>query len=179
MAADDPGLGEAMADHPLLARMAAETAARPEHRELDRLVGRWEVRTQWEVVGGGGWQRHHGSAENRWILAGRVLESRSCDHHGAEVSRCYLAFDPSAGDYIAFSASVLSTYFVLERGTFDPLGPALVLEGSEPVPSMGQIRFRRTITFVDDERYALAVTYPDHPDGPFGRMFVEHRRTGP
>lgn len=178
MAAEGPGLGEAVTDNPFLARLVADAEARPEHRVLDALVGRWEHRTQWELISGRGWQHHRGTTENRWALRGRAIESRTSDHDGSEASRCYLAFDPSNDDFVAFSVSILSTFFVLERGSYDELGPALVLEGTEPVPGRGQVRFRRTITFLGPDRYAVGITYPDHPDGPFGRMFIEHRRIG-
>ena len=160
--------------------MSAEPAsARPEHRELDRLVGTWDVRSQWQVTAGDGWHHGQGTAENRWILGGRVLESTNRGPDGAESSRTFFAFDCTAGDYVAFSLTVLSTFYVLERGPFDPLGPALVFEGSEALPGMdGAIRFHRTLTFVDPSQYTLGITYPDHPEGTFGGMFIEHHRTG-
>lgn len=178
MAAEGSGFGEAVADHPLLARLVADAAARPEHRVLDALVGRWEHRVEWELVHGQGWQRHRGTTENRWSFGDRVLESTTLDHDGSVAARCSYAFDPGAGDYVAFSLSVLSTFYALERGTFDDLGPALVFEAHEPVPGRDPIRFRRTVTFLGPDRYAMGITYPDHPDGPFGRMFIEHRRVG-
>jgi hypothetical protein len=177
--AEDRGIEASLRSVPLLATMLTETAARPEHRELDRLVGTWDVRTRWQVVGGQPWQHLRGSVENRWILAGRVLESRSSDGDGTEAARVYYAFDPSAGDYVAISLTILSTFFVLERGTFDPLGPSIVFEGSEELPGIATpIRFHRTVTFVSDDEHTVGITYPDHLDGTFGGMFIEHQRTG-
>ena len=98
MAAEGAGIGDAVTDHPLLARLVADAAARPEHRVLDSLVGRWDHRTQWEIVGGAGWRRHRGTTDNRWVLADRAIESRTLDPDGSEVARCTLAFDPSRGE---------------------------------------------------------------------------------
>lgn len=179
MGAEDLDFGAPVVAVPLLAKLLAETAARPEHRELDRLVGTWAVRTQWQVVAGQPWQEHRGRTENRWILGGRVLESRSWDATDAEAARVYYAFDPSANDFVAISLTILSTFFVLERGTFDPLGPAIVFEGVEELPGLAvPIRFHRTVTFVSDDEHTIGITYPDHLDGTFGGMFIEHQRTG-
>jgi hypothetical protein len=174
----DLGFEAAAEAVPFLAKMLAETAARPEHRELDRLVGTWRVSTRWQIVAGQPWQEHRGTVDNQWILGGRVLESCSHDALGNEAARVYYAFDPSAEDYVAFSLTVLSTFFVLERGLFDSLGPAIVFEGSEELDGLPQpIRFHRTITFVSPDEITIGITYPDHPDGTFGGMFIEHQRT--
>ena len=78
---------------------------------------------------------------------------------------------------MSFAVTVMTTFFTLERGRYDDLGPAIVFEGEELLPGFGSpIRYHRTVTFVDDDSYTMGISYPDHPDSTFGRMFVEHRR---
>lgn len=178
MAAEELGpSGDAGLD--LLRRLVAAAGERPEHRVLDVLVGEWDLRVQWQVRAGDSWLHQRSRATNAWILGGRVLESRTFDLDGNETARTHLAFDPSVGDYVGITMSILSLTYGLERGTFDQLGPALVLEGHETIPTLPvPLRYHRTITFLGDDEHTLGITYPDHPDGIFGGMFIEHRRIG-
>ena len=104
MEGDQHGMVESLAGMPLLARMLADAAERPEHRLLDPLVGDWRLESQWEVTAGGGWHHHTGSTRNRWILDRRAIESCNLDADGSEVSRFYLAFDPTAGAPLTVSS---------------------------------------------------------------------------
>jgi hypothetical protein len=160
-----------------LAALTAGAADRPESRVLDDLVGDWRVTTEWKPIADGA--VHHLSArtETQWIVDGRVQESRSFDDDGREIAKVLCAFDPTVGDYVAFSVTVMSTCFVLERGHHDPVGRTLVLEGVEPVPGgRPAVRYRRTVQFGGVDEYTVAISYPDAPPGTYGPMVSRHQR---
>jgi hypothetical protein len=161
----------------LIAALKKAGADRPESRVLDPLVGRWRSDTAWEPVPGKGVRHMEGTVEVGWIIDGRGLEMRSFDPEGSEGARVLLAFDPSGGDYVAFSVTVLSSFFTLERGTYDADGRRLVLDGQEPAPNLGKIiDYRRTITLVDDDTFTVEISYPGVPPGTYGPMLVTNRR---
>ena len=150
---------------------------RPESARLDPLVGRWAAVTEWEPVPGRGVRTSESAVEVAWVLGGRLLELRSFDLDGGEISRLLVAFDPSRGDYAAFTATVLSSHFEIERGWFDEARGALVLDGEEPGPSHDPlIHFRRTVQLLGDEAFVMDISYPDVPPGTYGPMRVSHRR---
>ena len=154
-------------------------ADRIESRRLDTLTGRWSAVTEWEPVVGRGVRRSESTVEVAWILARRVLEARSIDPDGVEISRFLVAFDPSRGDYAAFAASVLSSHFEVERGQFDEDVGALVLHGEERGPVHDPlIRYRRTVRIVDDDTFTIDISYPDVPPGTYGPMLITHTRAG-
>ena len=147
---------------------------RPESRVLDALLGRWAALTEWEPVPGRGVRTSDSTVDVSWILGGRVLEMRSFDPDGDELSRLLLSFDPSRGDYAAYATTVLSTHFEVERGSYDEARRALVLDGEEPGPH-GAIHYRRTVQLGDDG-FVVDISYPDVPPGTYGPMRVSHRR---
>ena len=148
-----------------------------ESRVLDRLVGSWRTRTEWEPIVGRGVRLLEGSAENAWVFGGRVVESKVFDAAGTETGKVLFAFDPKIGDYTAYTVTLLSSFFVLERGHHDPQRDRLVLDAIEPVaPGVPGIRFQREIRFVDDDRYTVTIGYPDVPPGTYGPMSVAYQR---
>ena len=142
---------------------------RPESRVLDGLLGDWRVTTEWKPIADGAVHRLR-AMETRWIVDGRVQESRSFDDDGQEIAKVLCAFDPTVGDYVAFSVTVMSTCFVLERGRHDPVGRTLVLEGVEPVPG-GRPRSgtRRTVQFGGVTRTPWPSATPTHRRAPTAR----------
>lgn len=161
----------------LFAALTAGAADRPESRVLDALVGDWRVTTRWEPIVGHGVREHLAESHNRWILAGRVLECRTFDPEGRETTRLYLAFDPSVGDYTAFSPTVLSTFFVLERGTWDETSRSLAVEAVEPIAREPfSVRYRRTIEVMSPDLYRTSITYPGSPEGRYGPLTATFER---
>lgn len=161
----------------LLAALTAGAADRPESRVLDPLVGDWRVTTRWEPIVGHGVRVSESQSRNRWILRGRVLECRMTDPDGEETQRLLVAFDPSVGDYAAFSATVLSTFFLVERGHYDPASRSLAVEGIEPIKvDPFSVRYRRTIEMVSPDLYRTSISYPGAPDGRYGPLAASFER---
>jgi hypothetical protein len=161
----------------LFAALTAGAADRPESRVLDGLVGDWRVTTRWEPIVGHGVQEHRSESRNRWILRGRVLECRNTDPAGEETARLQLAFDPSVGDYAAFSTTVLSTFFIVERGGYDPATRSLAVDGIEPIRREPfSVRYRRTIEFVSDDLHRSTISYPGAPAGRYGPLSATFER---
>src|SRR5689334_13849297 len=102
----DPAEADAM-----FRSLTAGAADAPETRVLDALVGDWQVSTEWEQIAGAGIRHVRGRSVNGWIFGGRVLELRGFDAEGTESSKVLCAYDPTEGDYVAFAAHALSTYF--------------------------------------------------------------------
>ncbi len=150
----------------------------PQSRVLDRLVGRWRTVTEWEPIVGQGVRRSEGAMAAGWILGGRALELTSTDpDRGEAVARVLLAFDPSGADYVAFSVTVFSTFFEIERGLYDADSSVLWLDGNEPSPSVGKvIAYRRTFRFLDPDTFTVDISYPGVPSGTYGPMLVTYRR---
>jgi hypothetical protein len=152
---------------------------RAESRRLDPFVGRWAATTEWEPVPGRGVRTSQATVGVGWVLGGRLMEMRSFDPDGGELSRLLVAFDPSRGDYAGFTATVLSTHFEVERGHFDDERRALVLDGEEPGPPRDPlIHYRRTMQLDGDDRFVVDISYPDVPPGTYGPMRITHDRVG-
>ena len=167
----------------LFAALTAGAADRPESRVLDSVIGRWRTTTLWEPIPGAGVQQSHGRFEAEWVFGGRVVEARSFDAAGVESARLLMAFDPTIGDYAAFTVHALSTFFEIERGAYDAGAGTLAFDAIEPVPGdRPGIHFRRTFHFqdpdtIDDpDTFRVVITYPDVPPGTYGGMYTTHHR---
>lgn len=162
---------------PLTAALTAGAQDAAESRALDPLIGDWRVTTAWEPAVGKGVRRSEGRVENRWILDGRVLESNQFDRDASHTTKLLLAFDPSVGDYTGYCVHVLSSYFVLERGTFDPTTSTLALDAHEPKRDRsGTVHYRRSIRIDSPTLYTVAISYPGVPEGTYGPMSLTHER---
>ena len=163
---------------PLTASLTAGAQDAPESRVLDALVGRWRVTTEWEPAVGKGIRRSEGRVENRWILDGRVLESDSYDEQGTLTTKLLLAFDPIVRDYAGYCVNVLSSFFVLERGTYDPGTATLALDAHEPKRNRSgeTVHYRRSIGIGAPPGYTMAISYPGVPEGTYGPMRLRHER---
>jgi hypothetical protein len=140
-------------------------------------VGDWRVTTWWEPIVGHGVREIPSESRNRWILRGRVLECRNLDPSGEETARLLLAFDPSVDDYVAFSTTVFSTFFAVERGTYDPTTRSLAVEAVEPIRiEPFSVRYRRTIEFVSPDLHRSTISYPGAPEGRYGPMTASFER---
>lgn len=163
----------------MLAAITSGAQDLPESRLLDRLVGTWRSRTEWEPIVGHGVRHLEGSVEARWVFGGRVVEARSFNAEGVATGMVLFAFDPIIGDYTAYSVTALSSFFVVERGGYDPVTNTLVLEAVEPVRGGGPgVRFQRIIGFRGEGTYTTEVTYPDVPEGTYGPMSITYERLG-
>jgi hypothetical protein len=152
---------------------------RPEARVLDRLVGTWRTKTAWEPIVGHGVRHLEGRTETVPIYGGRMLRSRTFDPDGEATGDLILAYDGLVGDYIGFAFNSLSTFFVVERGTYDPELDRFELDALEPRRDGGpSVRFRRTIQFDGDAAYTASISYPDVPPGTYGPMAITHERIG-
>ena len=161
----------------VLARLTAGAEDSAQSRLLDPLIGDWQTESVWEPFVGHGLRRSKQRTENRWILGGRTLESRTFDDAGEEQLRLLLSFDPSSAYYAAYAVHTLSTFFTLERGTWNDETRSLVLDGSEPVPGgRPPIRYQRSIHVLSDDEHAVSIGYPDVAPGTYGPMFTTHHR---
>jgi hypothetical protein len=165
------------ADDRFLAALTAGAKDRPESRILDRLVGDWQARTEWEPLVGRGVRITTARAQGRWVFDGRVVDLHTIGDDGGEVSRLTCAFDPTVGDYMALSVHVLSTYFAMERGHYDPVADTLVFDGMEPVRNgRPDVHVRRTFRFETPDHFTVDIGYPDVPIGTYGPMRVIYDR---
>lgn len=160
-------------------------------------IGRWRTTTLWEPIPGAGVQQSHGRFEAEWVFGGRVVEARSFDATGVESARLLMAFDPTIGDYAAFTVHALSTFFEIERGRVRRHGAGTLAFDSDRAGAGGptQITFRRTFHFqdpdtIDDpDTFRVVITLSRRPARdlrrdvhdapPRGRLTGRHRRSSP
>lgn len=172
-----------------IARMQAEMMAAmrpgPEHERLAALVGRWEQEVRIWSERGAQPVVARGEVVNRMILGGRflVMEGSAGEGEMRTEAMTILGFDRRNGWYTAAGYDTWGTYHVAAHGGWDEARGAVVMHGTDSVPSMNHTQtwdFVLRVLDADTYTWEVIFTDPVHaPDGePFRMVEITFRRRG-
>jgi hypothetical protein len=166
----------------MIARAQELMAPGPEHRVLAGLAGTWDQEIRMWPEPGAPPMALQAVSENRMILGGRFLESRSTFEFGGTKgeSISILGFDRRHEKYTAIGLDEFGTYWVTAAGTASPDG-WFVMRGTDDDPVLGgtqEYEFRLRI--VDANTYVWEVVFLDavhtRGGGPFRMVEITNRR---
>lgn len=166
-----------------IARAQALTQAGPEHERLASLVGMWDTEMRVRPAPGADVMTARAFAENRMILGGRFLESRSTiDMFGMSgESITLLGFDRRHGRYTSIGLDTFGTYWVSGSGPADPVTGFIRMQGEDEDPVLGHTQvFEFRLEIHDDDRYTFSVIFFDdmhtQGKGPLQVLEIIHTR---
>lgn len=166
---DSPGERQRIAQ----AVMAAAQPG-PEHAELMALAGSWTVEARLWPSPGAEPMAFTFPAENRAILGGRFLESRSSGElMGMPVEALALyGFDRRHGKYTVVGFDTFGTYWVTGAGAMDPATRTVAMDGTDddPITRMTQV-YTLHLRLVDADTYVTDVVFHDAAHAPGGGGF--------
>jgi len=166
-----------------IARMRERSAAGPEHEVLARMAGDWDLALRYWMEPGGQPVMTRGTAENRMILGGRFLESRSKSELMGMVmeSLTLLGFDRRHGRYTLQQLDNSGTYYVTGSGTRDADTGVIAMGGEDRDAVLGhtqQYEFRYRIESSD--RWVMELIFLDamhtRGQGPFRLLEITGTR---
>ncbi len=165
-----------------LARAQALTQPGPEHTRLAGLEGAWDTEIRVRATPDAEVVTTRASAENRMILGGRFLESRSVlEFFGMSgESITILGFDRRHGEYTALGLDTFGTYWVSAAGPPDGAG-VIVMRGEDDDPVLGHTQIYDFVLEIHDrDRYTFSVIFHDamHTQGrgPLKAVEIIHTR---
>jgi hypothetical protein len=163
--------------------MMESMAPGPEHERLAKLVGRWTQEVRMWPEPGAEPMTFTGNVENRMILGGRFLVSEGTAGEGAMQvsSMTILGFDRRNGWYTSAGYDTWGTYHVAAHGGFDAARNAIVMSGSDSVPSANHTQtWDFVLRTVDADTYVWEIVFTDsiHTKGgpPFKMVEITFRR---
>lgn len=163
--------------------MMAAMAPGPEHDRLAGWAGDWNLEVRMWMSPGADPVTTTGTAQNRMILGGRFLESRSqagTGDMGIE-SLVLLGFDRRHGQYTLVGFDTWGTYYVTAAGRPDGDG-RVVMDGVNDDPISGvRETYQMILRPVDDDTFVHEVVFTDAAhtsDGePFKLLEITYRRS--
>ena len=148
------------------------------HKHLNHLVGSWTyVSTHWEQPGNPP-TKSKGTADAKWILGGRFVESTMKGDYGgmAFEGRSLDGFDNQSGKYNGTWADNFGTMTMQFSGSCDKHGKVRTMMSSFKDPMSGQMMKYRAITTVVDKDHYTYEAYMTTPDGEFKNMELKATR---
>jgi hypothetical protein len=166
-----------------VARMRAMSAAGAEHEVLAKMAGRWDQETRYWSQPGGEPVVTRGTAENRMILGGRFLESRSqSDLMGmAFESLTLLGYDRRHGRYTLQQLDNSGTYYVTAAGHRAADTGVITLAGVDEDPLAGHTqRYEFRYRMESEDRWVVELFFFDamhtRGQGPFKLLEITSTR---
>jgi hypothetical protein len=154
------------------------------HARLARLAGTWDQEVRIRPAHGAEVTVLQGKAENRMILGGRFLESRSSSGEGAFATDALTVtgVDLRSDEYVTVGFDTWGTYFVTGRGDYDAATRTATMAGTDDDPLLGHTQvYRFELEWVDADTYILRTVFTDDAhaagQGPLTMVEVIHRRS--
>jgi hypothetical protein len=179
------GPGEVLAQEPTaeqVARMMELGKPGPEHEELGRLAGEWDQRLRMWPAPGAEPIEMTGTSENRAILGGRFIESRSLASFGGEPmeSMTILGFDRRYGEYTLIGLDTQGTYWVTAQGPRQASG-SIVMSGTDDEVTVARTQVYDFVLRIESsDRYVIEIVFHDDAHtrggGAFRMMEIVHTR---
>lgn len=133
----------------------------PEHAELAKRAGTWEMELSFFYAPGAPPEVMKFSYQAEMILGGRFLESNSA------MNKSIMGFDRRSGDYTLVSFDTAGTYYVAAAGRYDSTSGSIRMYG-EDVDKLAGFT----------QKYHINYYYPDENTTRFEVIFVNPEMTG-
>lgn len=153
-----------------------------QHRELERLVGRWTQEITYQM--GGPPMRATGTLVNRMGLGGRFLISEGTSNNPTgiggstvEVMSIY-GFDRRTSEYTIVGFDTMGTYYVTAAGNREPDG-LIRMRGETLEIEAGTREMRQydmTMRVVDADTYVTEIIFRFTDRAPLTVVSITHRR---
>jgi hypothetical protein len=165
-----------------VAQLMEQARPGPEHAELARLAGEWDLRILgWPAPGAEPFEVP-GRAVNRSILGDRFLESRWTSTVGGETTEAISihGFDRRHGEYTIIGLDTFGTYWVTAQGPRADDG-RIVMRGTDDMVTLNHTQVYDMILTIDGpDRYTVEIVFHDemHRKGgpPFKAVEIVHTR---
>jgi hypothetical protein len=146
-----------------------------QHRLLEKLAGRFDVRGQMWTTPGQEPVESSGVAEARMILGGRYLEQKfRGDFMGMPFEGIALTgYDNVSKEFVGTWIDSMGTGFMTSTGSADDSGSVLSFTARWNDPILGPTDYDEKVTIVDDDHHIMEMWGPA-PDGTRYKMMELH-----
>ncbi|HTL47794.1 MAG TPA: DUF1579 domain-containing protein [Verrucomicrobiae bacterium] len=163
-----------------MARMTEMTTPNENHQKLNALVGKFKVKTSWQMAADAPVQTSEGEAEGKWILDGRFVEQHfKGDFMGKPFEGLSLTgYDNMKKEYSAVWLDSVATGMMKSTMKYDDATKSFSEEGKFSCPMTGETDkdYRAVTTIVDDNNYKYEM-YQKGKDGKeFKAMQIDYTR---
>lgn len=158
--------------------MVAATPGEP-HADLARHAGEWDVIWKMRQTPADEWQETKGHASIKMIMGNRFMleENRAQIMGNPWEGRLLLGFDNLTKEYVSTWCDTLGTTIITSRGTADPVGKVITMEGMMTDPQTPEGRLFRTVSSMTDDNHMVMKMWDTAPDGTlFHNMDVTYTR---
>lgn len=167
----------------LVARMVGLNTPGEEHALLSSMEGRWHQTVRIWSSPGAEPSQHEGTSENRMILGGRFLESRTEGGRGAMPVEglTIMGFDKRYERFTVVGFDTWGTYYITAAGGYDPETRTITMMGEDDDPVLGHTQlYDIVIRLIDEDSFVSEIIFKDeaHTKGgdPFRMVEVTFRR---
>lgn len=158
-----------------------DSAPDEQHRQLEPLVGSWEVAITYRF--GNGPERHGtASCKTTWILDHRFLEQRYESRFGNRPFQVLqiLGYDNGRKKFFELKMDNLDNGLLHNEGAISADGKVLSFQGDRIDPMTGKVGRLRTVTTVADADHYTLDWYQLSPDGKEQKtVSMQHTRKKP
>jgi hypothetical protein len=137
-----------------MAEMMKNTQPGEHHKQLDVLVGRWEVIAKYKY-GSGPERQGKATSEAKWILGGRFVQQEYKSESG-QLTLQFIGYDNQKKKFFEVKMDNNDTGVLLTEGTISDDGKVITNTGERTDPLTGATgKLRAVTTIIDKDHYTL------------------------
>ncbi|HSB09943.1 MAG TPA: DUF1579 family protein [Blastocatellia bacterium] len=153
----------------------------PEHKQLESLVGTWDMEVKYWTQPGKPPMTVKGQCQNKMILGGRFLlsEAKSGEGMTAVENTIITGFDRRHKKFTTVALDTMGTYWVTAAGPYDASRKAIVMYGEDVDPALGTQKYDMVVRVVSPTSYVIEIIFkdPEHTGGQKEFKMVEVTHT--
>lgn len=172
-------------DPEMMAKMMAMAQPGPEHEELAKMVGDWEVETHMFMAPGADPMVMTGSGHAEMVLGGRFLQASTSGGEGTPFpmeSISYMGYDRRKGEYTLLGLDTMGTYWVTAAGNWDEECGCISMYGEDEDPVVGATKkYWFNYYPVSEGEFRMEIVFDGESlgfDGKHKMVEIIHRRAG-
>ena len=146
-----------------MAEMMKATQPGEHHKQLDNLVGNWDVVVKFKY-GPGPERQSKASSEAKWILGGRFIQQEYKNQSGQEVLQ-FIGYDNQNKRFFEIKMDNMDTGVLRTEGAISGDGKVITNYGDRTDPVTGKTSKLRTVTTIDDKDHYTVEWYQSGENG--------------